>query len=335
VGLQAIGAIGSGEPGSAPDTPSRGLALGLLVGGAVSLGISEAVVLPELIVVVKKAQVTLLSMTIALIVVLGTLAGTGVRGHVATLRRADRRFWIPAVVAGIAVFGAEELFLMAVSSLPVLEALVLASVAPILLVVVGVVRGEVRPDLLLVVGLVAVLVGFYCLTPGQTWFGGITAPGIWLGLASSACMAIAFLCLAACRPHASSGPTVLVLFVSAALSALVLCLSLGIIPGELLFQREEVLGGVMYAAIAGAVVPVVVATWAVPLLGVTRVAAFEVLAPAIGVCAALAWGEAVINVWTVVGVVLVAAGLFIGFRSHVRAHGDIDGPPEPQFFSHS
>ena len=335
IGLQAIGAIGSGEPGSAPCTPSRALAVGLLLGGALSLGVSEAVVMPELIVLANKAQITLLSMTIALIVVLGALAGTGVRGHVATLRTAGRRFWIPAVIAGIAVFGAEELFLLTVSSLPVIEAVVLASVAPILLLLVGVVRGMVRPTALLVVGLVAVLGGFYCLTPGQTWLGGITAPGVWLGIASSVCTAVALVALSACRPHASAGPVSLVLFASAAVSALVLCLSLGIVPGDLLFQREAIVGGVLYAAIAGALIPIVVATWAVPLLGATRVAAFEVLAPVAGVCAALAWNEVDLSAWTAVGVVLVAAGLIIGLRSHADSHEVPQGPPEPHFFSHS
>lgn len=335
VGLQAIGAIGSGEPGCAPDRPSRALALGLLVGGSLSLGISEAVVTPELITVAKKAQITLLSMTIALIVVAGALAGTGLRGHVATMRTAGRRFWVPAVIAGIAVFGAEELFLLALSSVPVIEAVVLASVAPILLLLVGVVRRQVRPTVLLVVGVLAVLFGFYCLTPGQTWFGGVTALGVWMAIGSSVCTAIALLAMLACRPHASSGPVSLVLFAGAALSALVLCLSLGIIPGEIVFEREAVLGGVLYVAIAGALIPVVVATWAVPLLGAMRVAAFEVLAPVIAVFAALAWGDSAVNEWTVIGVLLVVLGLIVAFRSHAAAHDDGHGPPEPAFFSHS
>lgn len=335
IGLQAIGAIGSGEPGSAPATPSRALALGLLVGGALSLGISEAVVTPELIILAKKAQITLLSMTIALIVVVGVLAGTGLRGHLTTLRTAGRRFWVPAVIAGLAVFGAEELFLMSLTTVPVIEAVVLASVAPILLLLVGLVRGHVRPTALLLVALLALVAGFYCLTPGQTWFGGVTASGIWLAIASSACTAVALLALLACRPHASAGPVTLVLFASAAVAALMLCLALGIIPGEIVFERQEVLGGALYVAIAGALIPVVVATWAVPLLGATRVAAFEVLAPVIAVFAALAWGETVVNGWTILGVLLVVLGLVIGLRSHVDAHGDGHGPPEPRFFSHS
>lgn len=335
IGLQAIGAIGSGEPGSAPATPSRSLALGLLVGGAMSLGLSEAVVAPEIILVAKKPQITLLSMTIALIVVIGALAGTGLRGHVRTLRVAGHRFWVFAVVAGLAVFGAEELFLMALTSIPVIEAVVLASIAPILLLIVGVARREVRPSLLLSVGLIAVLGGFYCLTPGQTWLGGIGAAGVWLAAASSACTAVALLAMAACRPRATSGPVALVLFGSATVAALALCLALGIVPGGIVFSREEVMGGVLYMALAGALIPIVVATWAVPLLGATRVAAFEVLAPAIAVVAALAWGEASVDGWTVAGVALVVAGLVIGLRTHAGAHDDAHGPPEPQFFSHS
>lgn len=335
VGLQAIGAIGSGEPGSAPETPSRSLALALLVGGAVSVGISEAVVSPELILLAKKAQITLLSMTVALIVVIGALAGTGLRGHVRTLRRAGGRLWVPAVVAGIAVFGAEELFLLALTSIPVIEAVVLASIAPILLLVVGLVRRQVHPSSLLVVGLLAVLGGFYCLTPGQTWLGGITAPGLWFAAASSACTAVALLALAACRPHSSAGPVSMLVFASAAVATLVLCIAQGIVPGEIVFEREELMGGVLYMAIAGALIPIVVATWAVPLLGATRVAAFEVVAPVVAVGAALAWGDASPDGWTAAGVVLVVAGLVVGLRAHGGTTDDAHGPPEPRFFSHS
>ena len=156
-----------------------------------------------------------------------------------------------------------------------------------------------------------------------------------MGIASSVCTAVALVALSACRPHASAGPVSLVLFASAAVSALVLCLSLGIVPGDLLFQREAIVGGVLYAAIAGALIPIVVATWAVPLLGATRVAAFEVLAPVAGVCAALAWNEVDLSAWTAVGVVLVAAGLIIGLRSHADSHEVPQGPPEPHFFSDS
>ena len=59
------------------------------------------------------------------------------------------------------------------------------------------------------------------------------------------------------------------------------------------------------------------------------------LAAVIAVFAALAWGETVVNGWTILGVLLVVLGLVIGLRSHVDAHGDGHGPPEPRFFSHS
>ena len=109
VGLQAIGAIGSGQPGAVPATPSRALAVALLAGGGLALGLSEAIVTPELIAVVPKAQVTLVGTLMALVVVLGVLAGTGVRGHVAAARGAGAPWWAWSALAGVALFGAEAL----------------------------------------------------------------------------------------------------------------------------------------------------------------------------------------------------------------------------------
>jgi drug/metabolite transporter (DMT)-like permease/integral membrane sensor domain MASE1 len=320
VGLQAIGAIGSGEPGAAPEVPSRSLALALLAGGGLALGISEAVVTPEVILLAEKAQVTLLSMCVALVAVLGVLAGTGARGHLAALRSAGSRWWAMAVLAGIAIFGAEELFLLSLASLEVPQGVVLSSLAPVLLLAAWVVRGRVRPTPTLVMAVIAALVGFYCLTPGDTWLGGVGAGGVWFALASSACSAIALTALAACRPRTSAGPVIGVAFASAAVSALVLCLALGIVPGSIVFEEEQVVGGALYIGVVGALIPVVVATWALPILGATRVALFEVLAPPMAILAALAWGEAAFDAWQGLGVILVVAGLAAGVRAHRGAH---------------
>jgi probable blue pigment (indigoidine) exporter len=143
---------------------------------------------------------------------------------------------------------------------------------------------------------------------------------VWFGLGSSACGAIALLALAACRPRTSSGPILGVAFAAATASALILCVALGIVPGALVFEDPQVVGATLYIGVVGALVPVVIATWALPILGATRVALFEVLGPPMAILAALAWGEATFDAWQAVGVVLVVAGLAAGVRAHGGAH---------------
>ena len=321
VGLQAIGAIGSAEPGAVPGTPSRALVVVLLAGGGLALGLSEGIVTPELIALVPKAQVTLVGMLMALVVVLGALVGTGVRGHVAAVRAAGPAWWGWTVVAGVAVFGAEELFLLSLSYTEVTRAIVLASVAPVLLLGVGVARREVRAGATALAALVLVLLGFYAVTPGEGWFSGLAAEGVWLGLGSSACTAVLLLALSAARRRAGTGATVAVSFGVAAACAAVLCTALGVLPGPALWGNEVAVGGIVYVAMLGTLVPVLVATWAVSVIGPVRVALFEVLAPPIAVLAALAWGESTVGTWQAAGIVLLLAGLAVGARQHVAAHG--------------
>ena len=320
IGLQAIGAIGSGESGAVPSAPSRALVVGLLLGGGLALGLSEAIVTPEVILLAPKAQVTLVGMLMALVVVVGALAGTGLRGHVAGARRAGAAWWACAAIAGVALFGAEELFLMSLAYTDVTRAIVVASLAPVMLLFVAIARRQMRVSWAVVVGLVVVLLGFYAVTPGDGWFSGITAMGLWLGIGSSACTAVLLLALAACRHRAGPGPTVAVAFVAAAMSAAVLCAVLGVLPGPALWGSEQAVGGILYVGVIGPLVPVLLATWAVPVLGATRVAVFEVLAPAIAVVAALAWGEAAIGGGQAAGIVLLLTGVALGVRMHSPAH---------------
>ena len=321
IGFQAIGAIGSGEPGAAPATPTRSLAIGLLIGGGLSLGISEAVVAPEIVKLAESVQITLLSMTFALVVVIGVLAGTGARGHAAALRATTPRVRVLAVIAGLAVLGAEETFLVSLASTPATAAVVLSSLAPVMLLLLAIVRGRLRPSVPLLLCVLVVLVGLAVMIPNGILLGEDPSSGVWLALASSACTSVALLSLAACRPHMSSGPVLVVAFASATAGALALCLAEGIVPGDIVFGSQEVMGGVLYLAVAGALIPMVVATWAVSLLGATRVAAFEVLAPPMAIIAALAWGEAVIGPWQAAGMALIIVGLVLGLRSHRQAHG--------------
>lgn len=321
VGLQAIGAIGSGERGAVPGTPTPALAVGLLVGGGIALGLSEAIVTPEVILLVPKAQVTLVGTLMALVVVAGALAGTGLRQHLRALRVASGAWWATAALAGVALFGAEELFLMSLTYTEVTRAIVLASIAPVMLVVVGLARRAVPLSGAVLGGLALVLVGFYSISPGDDWFTGLGDTGLWLGIGSSACTAVLLIALGACRRGAGAGPVLAVTLAVAAASAAVLCAALGVLPGPDLWADDQAVGGILYVGIVGTLVPVLVATWAVVLLGATRVAMFEVLAPPIAVIAALAWGETTIDTWQAAGIAMLLVGVALGARTHVAAHG--------------
>jgi drug/metabolite transporter (DMT)-like permease/integral membrane sensor domain MASE1 len=320
VGLQAIGALGSGERGAVPDTPTPGLVVGLLVGGGVALGLSEAIVTPEVILLVPKAQVTLVGALVALVVVAGALVGTGLRGHLTALRGAAIGWWATALLAGVALFGAEELFLMSLTYTDVTRAIVLASIAPVMLVIVGIARQVIPLSGAVIGGLALVLVGFYSISPGEGWFTGLGDTGLWLGIGSSACTAILLLALVACRRQVGAGPTLAVTLAAAAVSAAVLCAALGVLPGPALWGNEQALGGIVYVGIVGTLVPVLVATWAVVLLGATRVAMFEVLVPPIAVVAAIAWGETTMGALQFAGILMLLAGVALGTRVHLSAH---------------
>ena len=320
VGLQAIGAIGSGERGAVPGTPTTALAVGLLVGGGIALGLSEAIVTPEVIALVPKAQVTLVGALMALVVVLGALVGTGLRGHMGALRSANGTWWATAALAGVALFGAEELFLMSLTYTEVTRAIVLASIAPVMLVVIGMARRTIPLSGAVLGGLALVLVGFYAISPGDDWFTGLRDAGLWLGVGSSACTAVMLLALDSCRRRVDAGPTLAVTLTVAAASAATLCAVLGVLPGPELWGSAQAIGGILYIGIVGTLVPVLAATWAVVLLGATRVAMFEVLAPPIAVVAAIAWGEITIDAWQAVGILMLLAGVALGARLHVSAH---------------
>ncbi len=329
VGLQGLGALGSGEPGASPGVPGTALTVGLLAAGGLALGLSEGIVTPEVILLAPKAQVTLIGLLMCLVVVVGAVVGTGLRGHADDLRTAPGRWWAWAALAGVALFGTEELFLMSLATIDVTRAVVLASLAPVILLVVAMARQELRVTAGVITGIVLVLIGFYAIAPGQGVFSGFGAAGLWFGLASSACAAVLVLSLFQCRRTAGTGASLLVTFAVGAAAAAVLCAALGVLPGPEVWGREEVMGGILYVGIVGTLVPVLLATWAVPLLGAAWVSLFEVLAPPIAVVAALAWGESTIGGWQAGGIVLLLVGASVAARTHAAAHGDDAGAAAP------
>lgn len=320
LGVLLIGAIGSGEPGSAPGTPGAALAFVMLAGAGAGLGLSEAVVTPELITRVPKPQVTLVSMLVALVIVVGALAGTGMRAHVSGVRSASRSWWVLVVLAGAALFGTEELFLLSLADIEVTRALVLASLAPIMLLVLGLARGDLPLSWRAGAALVLVLAGFYAVTPGEGWLEGTTAAGVWLGVGSSACAAVLVLALAGCRRSGPVGPTVAGALMVSSVGAAILCAALGVLPGPSLWGSEAVIGGIAYVGVLGALLPLLASTWALPRIGALRVSLFEVLSPIIGVVAALAWSGGALDAWQAAGILLLATGLVIGARLHATGH---------------
>lgn len=330
VGMQGLGALGSREPGAVPGSPGRALALGLLAAGGLALGLAEGIVTPEVILLVPKPQVTLIGLLMGLVVVVGAVAGTGARGHATALRGVSGRWWAFAALAGVALFATEELFLMALASLDVTRAIVLASLAPVILLVIAMARRQVRATGMVIGSIVVVIIGFYAITPGEGWVSGLGSAGLWFGIGSSVSAAVLLLALFECRRTAGTGPTVLVAFAAGAVAAALLCAVTGTLPGPEVWGREDVIGGILYIAIVGTLVPVVVATWAVPVLGAAWVSLFEVLAPPIAVIAALAWAESDIGVWQAVGIVLLILGIALGARAHGGDHeGGGHAPPAP------
>lgn len=322
VGMQGLGALGSGEASNVPGTPGTAMAIGLLVAGGLALGLAEGVVTPEVILLVPKAQVTLIGLLMGLVVVAGAIAGTGLRGHMHALRRSRGRWWIYAAVAGIGLFATEELFLMSLSSIDTTRAIVLASLAPVILLILAMARREVPLTATVIGSLAVVLLGFYAITPGEGWLAGLGSAGVWFGIASSASAAVLLIALFECRRTAGTGPTILVSFAVGALCALVLCAAIGALPGPGVWGREDVIGAILYVGIVGTLVPIVLATWAVPVLGAAWVSLFEVLAPPIAVVAALAWGDTTLGAWQGLGIILLLFGVALGARAHSRDHGD-------------
>ena len=90
----------------------------------------------------------------------------------------------------IYAFGAEELFLLSLSHASVTRAIVLGSLAPVMLVIVAMARRAIRPSWEVIGGLLLVLVGFYVISPGEDWLSGLRDAGLWLGVGSSACTAV-------------------------------------------------------------------------------------------------------------------------------------------------
>lgn len=323
VGMQALGALGSGEPGAVPGTPGTALTVGLLAAGGLALGLSEGIVAPEVILLAPKAQVTLIGLLMCLVVVVGAVAGTGLRSHASDLRRAGRRWWAWAALAGVALFGAEELFLLSLATISPTRAIVVSSLAPVILLVVAMVRREIRVTAGVVGGILLVLAGFYAISPGDYGFPGSGAAGLWIALGSSACAAVLLLSLLQCRRSAGTASTLVVVFAVGAIAAVVLCAALGVLPGPDVWRMEEVMGGILYVGVVGTLVPVLLATWAIPVFGAAWVSLFEVLAPPIAVIAALAWGDSAIGAWQALGIVLLLIGVAIAARAHSGGHGDV------------
>ena len=337
IGIQAIGALGSGRDDAAPSVPGRIVAFVLLTSGGVLLGLGQAVVAIDLIMRVHPAQIALVALCIALIVLLGVIAGTGPRTHLMALRQSGRPWWIAAVITGVALVGSEELYLNAASRIEVTSAVALASLAPVVLLIIGVVSARAVPPAGVLISSFLAVVGVVALIAGGEHERGFDRGAVFMALGAAGCLAVALIGLSFCRARTSPAPIMAVVFTVSTLGALVLCLATAELPDVSVFTDETLVGGFFYLGIAGILLPALVSTWAIPVLGAQRTAMFEVIAPIIAVIAARVWLGIDLAALEYVGIAVIIASVVVSVRLHRPEHrhhhalfrGHAEPGPEP------
>lgn len=320
VGMQSIGALGSGHPEAAPSVPGRVAGVVLLAAGGVLLGLGQAVVSISLLPEIDPPAIAFAALLIALVVLAGVIAGTGPRRHLTELRFVGRPWWIAGVVSGLALVAGEELYLNAASRIEVTSAVALASLAPVVLLLLGSIgrRGMPPPGALISVSLAVVAV--VALIAGGEHQRGFDIAAVFLALGASVCVAVLLMGLSFCRARTSAAPVMSVVFSVAAAGALLLCLVQGSLPGMAAFSDEALVGGLFYLAIAGILLPSLVSTWAVPLLGAQRTAMFEIIAPVVAVLAGRLWLGTQVAPLEYVGIATIIIAVVVSARMHTPEH---------------
>jgi len=320
VGIQAIGALGSGSPDAAPSVPGRIVAFILLSVGGILLGLGQAVVAITLISEIDPPQIALVAMCIALIVLMGVIAGTGPRVHVRALRTAGRAWWIGAVVTGLALVASEELYLNAASRIEVTSAVALASLAPVVLLILGVVLARTVPPAGALISSFLAAVGVVALLVGGEHARGFDQAAVFMALGAAVCVAVVLIGLSFCRARTSAAPIMAVVFTVSTAGALVLCLVTARLPDVSVFTDETLVGGFFYLGIAGILLPALVSTWAIPVLGAQRTAMFEVIAPIVAIIAAKVWLGTNVASLEYVGIAVIVGSVVLSVRLHRPEH---------------
>ena len=320
VGIQAIGALGSGSPDAAPSVPGRIVAFMLLSVGGILLGLGQAVVAITLISEIDPPQIALVAMCIALIVLMGVIAGTGPRVHVRALRTAGRAWWIGAVLTGVALVASEELYLNAASRIEVTSAVALASLAPVVLLIIGVVLARTVPPAGVLISSFLAAVGVVALLVGGEHARGFDQAAVFMALGAAVCVAVVLIGLSFCRARTSPAPIMALVFTVSTAGALVLCLVTAQLPGVSVFTDETLVGGFFYLGIAGILLPALVSTWAIPVLGAQRTAMFEVIAPIVAIIAAKVWLGTNVASLEYVGIAVIVGSVVLSVRLHRPEH---------------
>jgi len=288
--------------------------------GGILLGLGQAVVAIRLISEIHPPQIALVAMCIALIVLMGVIAGTGPRMHLRALRFAGRPWWIGAVVAGLALVASEELYLNAASRIEVTSAVALASLAPVVLLIIGALSARGIPPAGALISSFLAAVGVVALIAGGEHERGFDEAAVFMALGAAACVAVVLIGLSYCRARTSPAPIMAVVFMVSTLGALILCLAGNDLPDLSVFTDEALVGGLFYLGIAGILVPSLMSTWAIPVLGAQRTAMFEVIAPIIAVVAARVWLGTNVSSLEYVGIAVIIASVVVSVRLHRPEH---------------
>ena len=181
------------------------------------------------------------------------------------------------------------------------------------------------------------MVGVVALIAGGEHERGFDRGAVFMALGAAGCLAVALIGLSFCRARTSPAPIMAVVFTVSTLGALVLCLATAELPDVSVFTDETLVGGFFYLGIAGILLPALVSTWAIPVLGAQRTAMFEVIAPIIAVIAARVWLGIDLAALEYVGIAVIIASVVVSVRLHRPEHrhhhalfrGHAEPGPEP------
>jgi drug/metabolite transporter (DMT)-like permease len=133
-------------------------------------------------------------------------------------------------------------------------------------------------------------------------------------------VAVVLIGLSFCRARTSPAPIMAVVFTVSTAGALVLCLVTAQLPDVSVFTDETLVGGFFYLGIAGILLPALVSTWAIPVLGAQRTAMFEVIAPIVAIIAAKVWLGTNVASLEYVGIAVIVGSVVLSVRLHRPEH---------------
>jgi len=165
-----------------------------------------------------------------------------------------------------------------------------------------------------------VAVGVVALLVGGEHARGFDQAAVLMALGAAVCVAVVLIGLSFCRARTSPAPIMAVVFTVSTAGALVLCLVTAKLPDVSVFTDETLVGGFFYLGIAGILLPALVSTWAIPVLGAQRTAMFEVIAPIVAIIAAKVWLGTNVASLEYVGIAVIVGSVVLSVRLHRPEH---------------